>query len=229
MAKKKRRGACIFCGAHCDLTREDVFPVWAANEKHTERILKGSIGGTEATVKPEQARGLARWGILKSLTVDYMQPPRDRVSTEEDRLALIDSDDVPEGFFMSLARYDTHRGRRAFHTRAVLGVTYEEHRYLHSQLMTMVLGCLVVQTTFVGAETMRATRMGFRIPDDDWRLHVWPQPNDDTVWPPPNTVGQDDIVKFADIGWLPKSPGDVLPEEVPSRTFRATYPPPKEP
>jgi hypothetical protein len=172
-------------------------------EDPTSKVLKPMLGGTPSTVTPEDCAQIAAWGTLKALCYDIIQPDPGRVVfTPELHTFRADRRASPQ-FKMWMGRYDGHDSDLAWHMRAAT-INSADYRGVpagtpHSQVLTRILGDLIMQSVYVGIRG-RALPSRFERPEGDpFAIRVWPRPSQPLEWPPLQSITGENLRYFAGI------------------------------
>lgn len=266
---KKRRGNCVFCGTRTDMTIEDVFPHWAANElkrlyphqyvtavetvsldeailisnfkrwgsaaavklplvccpcnkrfgnkleKPTSDILKPALGGVTTPIRRKDCELLAAWGMLKALCYDIIDPDPGRVVYASELHAFRTQIGPAPRFQMWFGQFQRHESELAFHVRDHTVSPFDYPGFPsgtpHAQVLTRILGDLVVQSVFVGIRGRRVEDRYDRPQNETCTIRIWPPPTEPQTWPPPEPITRETLPAFA--GFPESLIGQVFPDE----------------
>jgi len=128
---------------------------------------------------------LVFWAILKAMVVDSVNPNRSLFYTQDERIGLKNSSEIPSRTLVWLGRYH----RKGFHAGGtdIWGEIDKVPKAAHGCVTTFIMGHLVLQTFTLHVPTeLRGQNVNIGCKMGDWRtnlLDIWPTTNS-LRWPP---------------------------------------------
>jgi hypothetical protein len=207
----------LVCGPCNKLLGNDI-------ENPTSAILKPVLGGAPTVFTPDQCATVATWGTLKALCYEVVeQSPAAVVSTADLYEFRMTRRPAPQ-FQMWIGKFDGHDLDLAWHGRSSTISWFDYPGFPagtpHAQVLTRILGDLIVQSVFVGVRGRVFASRYERPQGDPFTIRIWPPPAQPVRWPPPSIITPETLRYFADIPEplvsqsLPPIPG-MKPQEPP--------------
>jgi hypothetical protein len=172
-------------------------------EDPTSKLLKPMLGGTPTDLTAADCTTIAGWGTLKALCYDIIEPDPGRVVFAGEMRSFYALRKPAPQFKMWLGKFEGHESDLAWHGRSHT----TSHTDLpgfpagtpHAQVLTRILGDLIMQSVFVGIRG-RGFPSGYERPElDPFTIQVWPPPSKPLQWPPPSPVTAETLRYFADV------------------------------
>ena len=182
-------------------------------EKPASSLMKPMLGGTLSVVGAGDCDVIATWGTLKALCYDLIESDPGRVVFQGELRSFFALQKPPPQFKMWIGKFEGQDSDLAWHMRSS---TYSPNDYPgfpsgtpHSQVLTLIMGDLIVQSVFVGIRGRRFPSLYERPENDPFTIRVWPRVATTQEWPPAMSITPANLRYFANI------PEPLVPKPVP--------------